>query len=534
MLFLFFFNVTKVEYLQPFLIICLGLLLGGVKVKGFSLGIVSVVFLALIGGYFGVVISPVFKRLGIAFFVYAIGNQAGTHIEGAFKHKGFSYFLYTFMLVSFLVFLVVIFSFCFRLEPSYLFGVLSGCLSSTVGLLTASQMLNDSSALYAVFGITLPFAILTAVLTLKLVPIIFRINLNFEKKEFKHLRKYEQPKLELACVRVTNRIVLGKSYRSIFHVGETNLVLLSVKNSDTESLSVGSDYVFRKGDVLRFVGTEEEILKVKKCISSSKETKFLDLPDSLSIEWVVLSNVRAVSKLLSDLHDTSLFQIAKIKRDSRVFFPKSDFKLRFGDKLLLLYRKENRKSVHCVFGNKKSLISQVSVLSVFIPIVLGSLLGEVVFPVFHFKLGVAAGVLLVSMYFSYLGKTGIFVWNVPKNIVSLLKEIGLMIFLAYIGISTGGHFMESIQSGGLFLILAVCVIVFSSIIFSVFIGRKVFKFNFLVLMGLVSGGFTSTPSLSVVNEMLNDDSPTISYSIAYPFSMVILFLYEILIGFLIL
>ena len=152
----FYLNTDNIEYLQPFLVICLGLLIGRIRFKGISLGVVAVLMVGLLAGYLGFTISPIFKRLGTAFFVYAIGIESGTSFLQSLKDNGFSFFLFVFIQLTFIVVLVLLSSVILKLSPNFMFGILSGTLSSTLGLLTASQITSDSNDLFIAYGITLP------------------------------------------------------------------------------------------------------------------------------------------------------------------------------------------------------------------------------------------------------------------------------------------------------------------------------------------------------------------------------------------
>ena len=293
-----------------------------------------------------------------------------------------------------------------------------------------------------------------------------------------------------------------------------------------EAIVPQKDSIIQEGDLLKVVGTEQALQKIRILIGSETDQ---EVPRSgeFDIQWILVTNRRVVNKTLGQLN---LFQnfsatITRIRRSGIDISPAPGSSIRFGDKLMVASTKGNMPAVIELFGNNVKRLNETDFLPVAAGIVLGILLGSLNIPIpggGEFKLGLTGGVLIAGLVLSRIGKTGPIIWNISGPANQLLRKLGLLFFLAAVGTHAGETLIETLGTYGITLFWVGVAITLLPMISATVIGRYVFKLNFLSILGALTGGMTSTPGLSAVDPMTDSNASSIAYATVYPIAMVVL------------
>ena len=253
-----------------------------------------------------------------------------------------------------------------------------------------------------------------------------------------------------------------------------------------------------------------------------------DIPLSTKymIHTFLVTNEKVVNKSLAQI---GLFEqydatMTAIRRAGIDITPNSSTKLHFGDKVRIALNEQNLESVKKLLGDNRKRLVELDFLPVSLGIIIGVLIGTIDIPIFGFKfnLGLTGGVLISAILLSRIGKTGNILWNVSGSSNQLLRKIGLVFFLVSVGTNAGEHLAETLQTGGLTFFLAGVVITIVPMVVSVIIGYYFMGFNFLVLLGALTGSMTSTPALSAIDPMTDSNAPKLAYASVYPFALVLI------------
>jgi putative transport protein len=239
---------------------------------------------------------------------------------------------------------------------------------------------------------------------------------------------------------------------------------------------------------------------------------------------VLVSNKAIVNKTLYELNlrDTFHATVTRIRRSGIDIAPTPDTKIRLGDKLMIACDKEHMDQVIKLLGNDDRRLSETNVLPIFLGITLGILAGQIRIPIgnFTFTLGITGGIIAVGILLSKLGKTGPIIWAVPGPANQLLRQMGLLFFLSAVGTKAGSQLMATVNEYGVILLLLGALITLIPMIIAVLLGHYIFKINFLTLLGIITGGMTSSPGLAAVTSLTDSNAPCVAYAAVYPFALV--------------
>ena len=236
------------------------------------------------------------------------------------------------------------------------------------------------------------------------------------------------------------------------------------------------------------------------------------------VQTVLVPNKAVVNKTLAELNLQTTYDatVTRIRRSGIDITPSPRPRIRFGDKLIIASSKENMQAVHKLFGNDNQKLSDTDILPIALGIVLGVIVGQLTF------LGLTGGVLLVALILSKLGKTGPILWTMSGSANVLLRELGLIFFLAVVGTNAGATLVETFQQYGYQLFLIGAAITLIPMIIMTIVARFIYKINILTLLGTLAGGMTSTPGLAAITPMSKSNAPQVAYATAYPIAMVLL------------
>ena len=519
-------NLFSNSYFVLFLIILIGFIIGRIKVKGISLDVSAVIFVALVFGHFGLLVPVDFQYLGLVLFIFTIGIQAGPGFFSSFKKNGRELALLASLLVassSLITFLVYYF---FGTDKSLCIGLLTGALTSTPGLAAAIDTTGSPLASIG-YGIGYPFGVIGVILFVSLLPRFLRINIKNAEADYKKEISVGYPEVLKKNFLVENENVVGKSIGDLRIRFMTKAVVSRVMH-DNLAITPDRGTILYKGDIIKAVGTREALERVKLLIGPETE-KEIPLSTGYDVRSVLVTNKEVVNKTFGQLNILNTYNatVTRIRRSGIDISPSSSSRLQFGDKLIVACNKENMEQVSRIFGDDDKRLSDTDFFPIATGIILGILVGKlsINFGSFSFSLGLTGGILLTALILGRTGKTGPIMWTMTGAANQLLRQFGLLFFLAAVGTSAGSSLVETFQQYGFELFIYGIVITLLPMILTTIIARYFLKMNLLTLLGTLTGSMTSTPGLAAVDSMTDTDAPAVAYATVYPIAMVLLIVF---------
>ncbi|KAB1068663.1 transporter [Tamlana haliotis] len=524
-----FLNAT---YLALFLIICIGFIIGNIKIKGISLDVSAIIFVALLFGHFGVELPDILQKIGLILFIYTIGLQAGPGFFDSFKENGKNLVTIAALIVvsaAVITFLAIQF---LAIDKSIAIGLMAGALTSTPGLATAIDVTQSPLASIG-YGIAYPFGVIGVILFVKLYPKIFRINLTKEEEEYEEKAHGHFDIITRCNFLVEHESVIGRTIEDLQIGSMTKGVVSRVKHKN-EAFVPKKNTVLHKGDYIRVVGTEDALKRVELLIGPKSDVE-ISFGEEYVVQSYLVTKTELVNKTLGELNLKDNFgaTITRVRRSGIDLSPRLSLKLQIGDKLMISSQKSSAKQISKLIGDNKSKLSDTDFFPLALGIVLGILVGGVSLSfgdAFTFNLGLTGGVLIVAMILGRIGKTGKMLWVMSGNSNHLLRQFGLMLFLAVVGTNAGSTLVETYSQYGIKLFLIGGVITFVPMVLAAIVARLFFKINILTLLGTLTGSMTSTPGLAAVDTMTKTDAPSVAYATVYPIAMVLLIICTQILG----
>ena len=519
-------DLLNSSYFALFLIVALGFMLGRIKIKGLSLDVSAVIFIALLFGHFGVVIPKELGNFGLVLFIFTIGIQAGPGFFDSFRSKGKTLILITLLIVGSAALTAVGLKYAFGIDTPSIVGLVAGALTSTPGLAVAIDSTQSPLASIA-YGIAYPFGVIGVILFVKLLPRILHVDLAQEARKLEKERRGEYPELSTCIFRVTNPVIFGRSLAQINVRAMTGAVISRLKHDGQISIPTAQT-VLHEGDYLQAVGSEEALNQLATLVGVREEGE-LPLQDTHEIVSLLLTNKDMINKQLGDLNLMRTFSctVTRVRRSGIDLSPSPELALKFGDKLMVVGEKEGLKSLGRLLGNNAKKLSDTDFFPIAMGIVLGVLFGQlnISFPGgLSFSPGLTGGILIVALVLSAIGKTGPILWTMSGPANQLLRQLGLLLFLAEVGTSAGKTLVATFQESGWLMFGVGAAITLVPMLVAVIVGRLCFKISMLDLLGTITGGMTSTPGLAAADSMTDSNIPGVAYATVYPIAMVFLIL----------
>jgi putative transport protein len=515
------------SYFSLFLIITLGFLLGKVKIRGISLDISAIIFVALLFGHLGVELPSDFQTLGLILFIFTMGIQAGPGFFRSFKKQavhmiaGAAILVFTASLTAFIL------MFSLSIDHKIVVGLLTGALTSTPGLAAAID--TTGSTLSSIgYGVAYPFGVLGVILFVRLLPIFQKSEIRRAEQDIERELKTVFPEIINRHFRVQNPNVYGKTISSLKIRTMTGASISRVKHGP-DNFTPEPDTVLHEGDIIKAVGTHEALDKTELLLGPAVDEE-IPLGENYEIQSVLVTNRDIVNKTIGqlNLHANYSATITRIRRSGIDITPTASSQVKFGDKLLIACHKDHMGDVITLFGNEDKKLSDTDFFPIAAGIVLGVLFGKInlVFSDnFSFSPGLSGGILLVALILGNLGKTGPIVWTMSASANQLLRQLGLFFFLATVGTNAGAHLVETFREYGFILFGVGILITLVPMIITALLGKYILKINIFSLLGIITGGMTSTPGLAAIEPLSKNNLPQVAYATVYPFAMVLLIIF---------
>ena len=511
-------------YFLLFLIITLGIIIGSLKIRKFSLDLSAVIIVALILGHFGYIVPIEFQTIGLLFFIFTIGIQAGPGFFDSFKRGGLKLIFISLTLLLSASLLTILLSHIFEIESSLAVGVFNGALTSTPGLAAAIEATGSPNASIG-YGIAYSFGVIGVILLLSLFNILFRVDLKKEEEKYKSQLQEEFPEVSNRNLIVENKNIDGKTLGELKIGTMANAIISRIKHDGFASTPIKSTKLFL-GDIVKVVGTHEAIKKAEMLIGSPTDEE-IPLEEAYNVNWVLVTNKKVINNSLGSLNITKNYNatITRIRRSGIDITPSAGSRLRFGDKVLVACDSENMHYVMKLLGNEKKRLSETNFLPISLGIILGVLIGSISIPFFgyfNFSLGITGGVLTTALLLSKIGKTGNIIWSMSGSGNQLLRKLGMLMFLATVGTHAGAQIADTWDMYGWTIVGIGATITVIPMIVAILTGHLIFKVNFLTLLGVIAGSMTSTPGLGVIDNKTKSEAASVAYATVYPLALVVM------------
>ncbi|RJP77102.1 MAG: transporter [Candidatus Zixiibacteriota bacterium] len=521
-----------------FSVIGLGYLLGNIRVFGFSLGIAAVLF---VGIFFGaldprLILPEYIYVIGLVLFVYAIGLQSGPGFFASFRRRGFRPNLVAAAILAGGAGLTVLFWHLLPVSAPCIAGLFCGALTNTPALAAvvetmrtlppelpsqAGRMACDSPVV--TYGLAYPFGVLGVILWFYVFRKLFRVD--FAREESERLKESSAGAISSRTYRVINPAVAGKKVQEVLsYIEHPGFVFSRIKKGEHVQV-VSPDTTLETGDLLVAVGTPDALERARILLGVQESEHLADDLEGLTSRRVFVSHKAVIGKSIAELELPKRFgaTITRLRRGAVDFVPPPETVLELGDRIRIVAQKDHIERLSAYFGNSLQAISETDFLSLSLGIVLGVFLGMVPFTLPNgatFRLGFAGGPLIVGLILGRLERTGPISWGLPFTANLVLRQVGLVFFLAAIGTRAGQGFGATFQAGGLGLIAAGALLTSAVAVSAILLGYKYLKLPMAAVMGMVSGMQTQPACLAYANQQTEGELPNIWYATVYPVSMV--------------
>jgi len=523
------------------LVAVVGLWIGNIKIRGVGFGIGGVLFGGIIVGHLieqaGVTLSgPMLhfiQEFGLILFVYTIGIQVGPGFFASLRVSGLRLNLFAILIVLLGGVVTALLHKLFAIPLPVMLGIFSGAVTNTPALGAGQQILRDLGVPFDVvdqmgmsYAMAYPFGICGILLTMWLMRLFFRINVEKEAQQFDTSVGNGHVLLQTINIRVENPNLNNLAIQDVPVLNGDNIICSRLKRD--EMLMVPSPgTLIHVGDLLHLVGQPADLHNAQLVIGKEVETSLSTRGTDLKVERVVVTNEKVLGKKIRDLHLKQRYDvvISRLNRAGIELVASSNASLQFGDILNLVGRPASIDAVAAEVGNAQQKLQQVQMLPVFIGIGLGVLLGSVPlfipgFPV-ALKLGLAGGPLIMALILGRIGSIGKLYWFMPPSANLALRELGIVLFLAVVGLKSGGDFVRTLTEGdGLSWIVYGIFITAIPLLTVGILARMFANMNYLTLCGMLAGSMTDPPALAFANNLhATSGAAALSYATVYPLVM---------------
>ena len=542
---LFFGQGTGHSIMLLAFVIAVGLLLGKWKVKGVSLGSTWILFVGILLSHFGFradsSLLHFLKEFGLILFVFSIGLQVGPGFFHSFKSGGLKLNLLALVLVLAGVVTTYVIHLVTKEDLVTLTGVMSGAVTNTPGLGAAQQTYMDAtsgsfvnevgsdavaSSMASGYAVAYPIGVLGVILVLMLTKALFRIDLKKEEDQMHGMETGMDSPQRLAFA-IKNPAVFGKTILEASHAIENKFIISRISRDGVVKVPMAST-VLQENDKLLVVTAQSSVEAVTMLfgeqIEMPKET-WDKLDASMSVRKLTITRTSLTGKKLKELKIRTHYgvSITRVSRSGIDLVANPDLIVQMGDSLLVVGHDSDINQVAKLVGNSRTGLNHPNLIPIFFGIALGVLFGSIPIAIpgipQAIKFGLAGGPLVIAILLGYFGPKLKITTYTTMSANLMLREIGISIFLAAVGLGAGENFVSSIVNGGYWWILYGALITLIPTALVAILGRVIFKLNFYQICGLVSGSCTNPPVLAFAQNAYGTDYTSVSYATVYPLSM---------------
>ncbi len=524
------------------IVIAAGVLLGKIKIGGVSLGVTFVLFAGILAGHVGFTaptnILTFLQDFGLVLFVFMIGMQVGPGFFENFGTAGIKLNILAIfgILLNIIVMFVCYFVFFDTSEAKnlpMLIGTLYGAVTNTPGLGAANEALSGIPSfngnipqIASGYACAYPLGVLGIIASTIIVRHFCKVKLD---KEEERLQAQEGNNANVKPYRlrlkVTNKYLEGKTMLQVHNILNRDFVCSRILHDGHVSIPY-RDTVFHLGDQLNIVCAEADSEAIIALIGPEIEIDWEQTDQPMVCRRVVITNPSINGKTLGKMHFSSVYNVnvTRITRQGIDLFASAGLPLQIGDRIMVVGQEDAVDRVTNLMGNSVRRLDTPNIATIFIGIIIGIILGSLPFTIqgmpVPLKLGIAGGPLIIAILIGRYGYKMHLVTFTTTSANMMLREIGLVLFLASVGIKAGAGFWETVVDGdGMLYVLSGFLITTIPLIIIGIIARKKYNFNYFTIMGMLAGTYTDPPALAYANSVCSKEAPALGYSTVYPLTM---------------
>lgn len=514
-------------------VIAAGIYIGKLKVCGVSLGVTFVLFVGILMGHFGYTVDAnvlkFVREFGLILFIFAIGLQVGPGFFSSFKKGGVRLNGLAVLAIALNVVIVLgIYFFGNIKDISALVGVMSGAVTNTPGLAAAQQTVSQmtqspeqANLMAQGYAAAYPLGVIGIIAAMFVIKGIFKIKTENEIKEIENNHENSQLKPYLLSIKVTNQLVDGRTMVSLHDVIQCNFVVSRMMTADNKIIIPKSSTEIHVGDILLIVCSAQDAERFHAVLGPDVDMDWESTPTPVYSRRILVtkSEFNGVSIGSLRLHNGYQLNATRVNRAGVDLLASANLRLQMGDRITVVGNLEDIDRLAARLGNSMKRLNQPNLITIFVGIIFGIILGSVNLG-FGMKLGLAGGPLVVAILLSRFGYKFKLITYTSSSASLLLRELGICLFLASVGIAAGKDFAAAVfNTTGMWWVIWGFVITVVPLIIVGLIARGHDRINFLSIMGLFSGSYTDPPALAYANNSTANDAPAVSYSTVYPLTM---------------
>lgn len=523
------------------IVIAVGVYLGKIKIGGISIGVTFVLFAGIAAGHIGFTaptnILSFLQEFGLILFVFMIGLQVGPGFLESFRKGGITLNLLSTVMV---VLNVIVMFACYYIffdtsDPKNLpmmVGTLYGAVTNTPGLGAANETLysifdkGEVPQIASGYACAYPSGVLGIIGATIAIKYIFGIKLEKEEEELaKEEEDNDDVKPHFMDLEVTNLYLEGKTLAQVHNFLNRDFVCSRMLHDGHVSIPNGST-IFHIGDKLFVVCAENDAEAIIAFIGPTINVDWKKQDEPMVSKRILVTRSSINGKTLGQMHFSSAYgvNVTRVTRQGMDLFAIPSLSLQVGDRIMVVGPEDAVNRVAAVMGNSIKRLDAPNIATIFVGVFIGILFGSIPVAIpgipVPIKLGIAGGPLIIAILIGRYGYKVHLVTYTTTSANMMLREIGLMLFLASVGIKAGDGFLETvIQGDGVKYVYTGFLITIIPILIIGIIARKKYKFNYFTIMGMIAGTYTDPPALAYANSICSKEAPSIGYSTVYPLSM---------------
>lgn len=531
-------SIAHIVALYAF-VIAAGVLLGKIKFFGISLGVTFVLFVGILAGHFGFTGNPAIlsfvQDLGLILFVFCIGLQVGPSFFSSFKRGGITLNLLAVGIVflNIAVALILYFALQGRVDIPMMVGILCGAVTNTPGLGAANEALQQlhyqGPEIAMGYACAYPLGVMGIILSMIIIRYICRVDV---KQDSDEIQKEEEANPHMKpytiSLKVQNEALSGKTLSQVQNFLARDFVCTRIIQ-DGHMITPNANTVLRLGDRMFLVCAEDDSEAIMAFIGPKIEqdwdaTNQQDKP--MVSRRILVTQPNINGKTLGELHFSSMYgvNVTRVNRSGMDLFAARQLRLQVGDRVMVVGPQDAIERVANLLGNQLRRLDHPNIVTIFVGILCGILFGSLPIAIpgmpTPVKLGLAGGPLIISILIGRFGHKVKLVTYTTMSANLMLREVGLVLFLASVGIKAGENFVQMVVEGdGVLYVGLGFLITFIPLLITGIIARWHHRVNYFTLMGLIAGSNTDPPALAYANQIAGNDAPAVGYSTVYPLTM---------------
>ncbi len=514
-------------------VIAVGIYLGKRKLFGISLGVTFVLFVGIVMGSFGYCVDEnilkFIREFGLILFIFSIGLQVGPGFFSSFKKGGMR--LNGLAVLSICISVVIVIGIYFLgnvNDKAALVGIMSGAVTNTPGLAAAQQTISELTGdgaqvntMAQGYAAAYPLGVVGIIAAMLVIRSIFRIKVDKEVQIIEEDERNSQLKPYILTLKVTNALVEGQTLMQLHNIISANFVVSRLMNAEGKVVIPVSSTQIHSGDILLIVCSAQDVECFRAVLGHEVDIDWEATQTPVFSRRIVITKSEFDGVALGSLrlHNGYRLNCTRVNRAGVDLLATANLRLQMGDRITVVGNLQDIEHLASRLGNSMKRLNQPNLITIFVGIILGIILGSIDIG-YGMKLGLAGGPLVVAILLSRFGYKAKLVTYTSSSASLLLRELGICLFLASVGISAGKGFVEAVFNyTGMWWVIWGFIITVVPLIIVGAIARGRYGINYLSIMGMFSGGCTDPPALAYATNTTGNDEPAVAYSTVYPLTM---------------